>query len=121
MPDGHPPMNDKRADVISAPPTAEPLRAVGDGMRTLIRQAFALLGLALIIIAIPIGFVTPFLPIGLPIAIIGVALLGRNSLWGKRWMEGILERHPRIERLAPNWLMKAVFGREKAAHTKKPT
>ncbi|MEL6861886.1 MAG: hypothetical protein AAGL09_10080 [Pseudomonadota bacterium] len=82
-------------------------------MRTLVRQAFALLGLLLIAIAVPIAFVTPLLPIGLPIAILGVVLLGRNSLWGRRWMEGVLERHPRVERFAPNWMMKAVFGREK--------
>ena len=92
-----------------------PLGVVGSGVRTLVRQAFAILGLVLIAIAIPIAFVTPLLPIGLPIAILGVVLLGRNSLWGRRWMEGVLERHPRVERFAPNWLMKAVFGREKRA------
>lgn len=90
-----------------------PYTAISSGVRTIVRQAFALLGLALIIIAIPLGLITPFLPIGLPIAIVGVALLGRNSLWGKRWMESVIARHPRIERLAPNWLMVAVFGREK--------
>lgn len=119
MPDGHPPMKDDRAR--NDAPIAQPLRVVGDGMRTLVRQACALLGLALIVIAIPIGFVTPLLPIGLPIAIVGVVLLGRNSLWGKQWMERILARHPRIERFAPNWLMKAVFGREKSPHMKKPS
>ena len=85
----------------------------------LLGQAFALLGLVLIAIAVPIAFVTPLLPIGLPIAILGVVLLGRNSLWGRRWMEGVLDRHPRVERFAPNWLMKAVFGREKRPHDKK--
>lgn len=90
-----------------------PLGVVGSSVRTLVRQAFALLGLVLIAVAIPIAFVTPLLPIGLPIAILGVVLLGRNSLWGRRWMEGVMERHPRVERFAPNWLMKAVFAREK--------
>lgn len=90
-----------------------PLGVIGTSIRTLIRQAFALLGLVLIAVAIPIAFVTPLLPIGLPLAILGVVLLGRNSLWGRRWMEGVMERHPRVERFAPNWLMKAVFGREK--------
>ncbi|MEL7043205.1 MAG: hypothetical protein AAGL90_16925 [Pseudomonadota bacterium] len=90
-----------------------PLGIVGESVRTLVRQAFAILGLVLIAIAVPIAFVTPLLPIGLPIAILGVILLGRNSLWGRRWMEGVLQRHPRIERFAPNWMMKAVFGREK--------
>ncbi|MEL6474199.1 MAG: hypothetical protein AAFQ21_08935 [Pseudomonadota bacterium] len=92
-----------------------PLGVVSGGMRTIIRQLFALLGLVLIIIGVPIAVLTPFpfIPIGLPIVILGVVLLGRNSLWGRAWMEGILSRHPGIERFAPNWLMKAVFAREK--------
>lgn len=95
------------------PLVGQPIAAMGQGMRTLIRQIFAILGLVLIAVAVPIAIVTPILPIGLPIAIIGVVLLGRNSLWGRRWMEGILERHPSVERFAPNWLMKLVFGRDK--------
>lgn len=110
MPDGSSPFGKERLKQSAA---TAPLGVVGSSVRTLVRQAFAILGLILIAIAIPIAFVTPLLPIGLPIAIVGVVLLGRNSLWGRRWMEGILERHPRVERFAPNWLMKAVFGREK--------
>ena len=86
---------------------------VAAGARSVLRQGLAILGLILIIIAFPIGFVTPFLPIGAPIGIVGVLLLGRNSIWGRRWMERVLLRHPWIERMAPNWLMKLVFGREK--------
>jgi len=110
MPDGSSPFN---KDSLKQNAATAPLGIVGASVKTLIRQAFALLGLLLIAIAIPIAFVTPLLPIGLPIAILGVVLLGRNSLWGRRWMEGVLERHPRVERFAPNWMMKAVFGREK--------
>ncbi|MEL7546327.1 MAG: hypothetical protein AAGJ84_06725 [Pseudomonadota bacterium] len=106
-------MNDR--NVEKAVPGAS-YTAIGSGVRTVVRQTFALIGLALIVIAIPLGLITPFLPIGLPIAIVGVVLLGRNSLWGKRWMESVIARHPRIERLAPNWLMVAVFGREKRTH-----
>ncbi|WP_375209694.1 hypothetical protein [Hyphomonas jannaschiana] len=80
------------------------------------RQMLAVLGLMHIVVAIPVGMATPFLPIGLPLAIIGVILLGRNSVWGRRWMEGILTRHPRVERFAPSWLMRLVFGREKRDH-----
>ncbi len=87
---------------------------------TVVRQVFALLGLAMIIVAIPIALMTPFLPIGLPIAIIGVILLGRNSVWGRNWMEGVMQRHSRVERLAPNWLMKLVFGRDKKSQPPKP-
>lgn len=90
-----------------------PLQTVTTGLRTLLRQFLALFGLVLIVVAIPIAFVTPILPIGLPIAILGVVLLGRNAIWGKRWMEGVLARNPRLEKFAPGWLMKAVFGREK--------
>ena len=90
-----------------------PLQTVTTGIRTLIRQMLAILGLLLIVIAIPIAFVTPILPVGLPIAIIGVALLGRNAIWGKRWMENMMARNPKLERFAPNWLMRLVFGREK--------
>ncbi len=110
MADGSPQFEEDRIKQSAA---IAPLGAVGLGVRTLIRQACALLGLVLIGISIPIAFVTPFLPIGLPIGIVGVILLGRNSLWGRRWMEGILDRHPRVERFAPNWLMKAVFARSK--------
>ena len=77
------------------------------------RQMLAVVGLVHIAVAIPVGMATPFIPIGLPIAIIGVILLGRNSEWGRRWMEGIMERHPQVERFAPHWLMRLVFGREK--------
>ncbi|MCR9195409.1 MAG: hypothetical protein NXH88_11790 [Hyphomonas sp.] len=115
MPDGSSPFGKERLKQGAA---AAPLGVVGSSVRTLIRQAFALLGLALIAVAVPIAFVTPLLPIGLPIAILGVVLLGRNSLWGRRWMEGVLDRHPRVERFAPNWLMKAVFGREKRSSNK---
>ena len=114
MPDGSSSFDKDRLKQTAA---GAPLGVVGASVRTLVRQAFALLGLALIAIAVPIAFVTPLLPIGLPIAILGVVLLGRNSLWGRRWMEGVLERHPRVERFAPNWMMKAVFGREKRSHT----
>ncbi|MEM1088234.1 MAG: hypothetical protein AAGH90_10930 [Pseudomonadota bacterium] len=110
MPDGSPHLDPKQTRGVGVP-----FGIVGQSMRTLIRQCFALLGLLMIIIAIPIAFVTPILPIGLPIAIVGVVLLGRNSIWGRNWMEGVLSRHPRMERFAPNWLMKAVFGRNKRA------
>ena len=110
MPDGSPHLDPKNQTE-----TAPPFGAVGQSMRTLIRQLFALIGLVMIIIAIPIAFVTPILPIGLPIAIVGVVLLGRNSIWGRNWMESVLARHPRMELFAPNWMMKAVFGRSKRA------
>jgi len=96
--------------------TAAPLNLVNHGLRTVVRQTLAVLGLFFIIIGVPLAILTPFpfVPIGLPVVILGVVLLGRNSLWGRRWMEGILERHPTVEKYAPDWLMKLVFGRDKA-------
>lgn len=77
------------------------------------RQALALVGLFLVIISVPVAIATPFLPIGLPIGVMGVALLGRNSVWGQRLLNHLLSKKPELERLAPEWLMKLVFGRPK--------
>jgi drug/metabolite transporter (DMT)-like permease len=91
----------------------KPVHVFRNGVNVAFRQILALVGLVLIIVAIPVAIMTPVLPIGLPMAIVGVVLLGRNAVWGRRWMEGMLLRHPRLERFAPNWLMKLVFRREK--------
>jgi len=95
------------------PKGKDPIAAARQALNTAVRQFFATLGFFLIIIAIPIAFASPLIPIGLPIGIVGVILLGRNSIWGRNWMEGVLEKHPRVERFAPNWLMRLVFAREK--------
>ena len=115
MPDG---THSQLDDHDNRPGSLRPFGGVRTGVQTLIRQAFAILGLILIIIGVPLAAVTPFpfVPIGLPVVILGVVLLGRNSVWGRNWMEGVLRRWPSIERFAPNWLMKAVFGRDKAAN-----
>jgi len=98
-------------------PFNKPIGGFRQQVNSAFRQVLAVVGLVHIAVAIPVGMATPFLPIGLPIAILGVILLGRNSEWGRRWMEGIMARHPRVERFAPNWLMRLVFGREKRDHT----
>lgn len=103
-----PPMTDATAGTFR-----KPIDSARKHVGGFFRQMLAVVGLMHIAIAIPVGMATPFLPIGLPIAIIGVILLGRNSVWGRRWMEGIMTRHPRVERFAPNWLMRLVFGRDK--------
>ncbi|WP_371308890.1 hypothetical protein [Hyphomonas sp.] len=90
-----------------------PIHAIRGHVHIAFRQVLALIGLFMILIAIPIGFATPFIPVGLPIAIMGVVLLGRNAGWGRRWMERVMARHPHVERFAPHWLMRLVFGREK--------
>ncbi len=99
----------------SVAPPRNPLGVVRTGATTLVRQLLALLGLFLIVIGVPIAIMTPFpfVPIGLPIVILGVILLGRFSVWGHNWMERMMARHPRIEQMAPNWVIRLVFGRDK--------
>ena len=110
MPDDHRP---SPSETTFAPPMK--INSLRQGVNVAVRQMLALLGLVLIVLAVPVAFATPFIPVGLPMALVGVVLLGRNAVWGRRWMEGMLVRHPRLERMAPNWLMKRVFGREKQA------
>lgn len=98
---------------VYAPP--KPIHVLRNGVNVVARQTLAVTGLGMIVLSIPVGIATPFLPVGLPMAIVGAVLLGRNAVWGRRWMERILARHPKVERLAPGWLMRSVFGREKRA------
>ena len=86
---------------------------VGFGARVVGRQALAVTGLVLVILSIPIGFLTPFIPIGLPIGIFGSALLARNSVWGQRFIGHIVEKNPALEKVTPNWLVRLVLGRDK--------
>jgi drug/metabolite transporter (DMT)-like permease len=88
--------------------------AVFKGVRLIGRQTLALIGLLLVILSVPIGFLTPFLPIGLPVGIFGSALLARNSVWGQRLIRHLLRRYPRLEKIAPNWLLALILGKEKA-------
>lgn len=88
---------------------------MGQGARTIWRQALALIGLLLVILSIPIGFLTPFLPIGLPVGIFGSALLARNSVWGQNLIRHWLQRYPKLKKIAPDWLLKLILGEDKAA------
>lgn len=94
-------------------PPQKPARTIAKGAEVAVRQVFAVTGLSLIIVAVPVGMLTPLLPIGLPMAIVGVILLGRNAHWGRKWMEKMMGRWPSLERFAPHWLMRLVFGRDK--------
>jgi hypothetical protein len=105
--------DDPHMTADQAATSSKPAAGLRNGVNVALRQILALTGLIMIIVAIPIAFVTPIIPVGLPIAIVGVVLLGRNAMWGRRWMESVLARHPRVERFAPNWLMRLVFGRDK--------
>lgn len=100
------------------PPLGQPIAAMGHGVRSVVRIVAAGFGVFFIVIGVPLAMITPFpfVPIGLPVVILGVVLLGRNSVTGRRWMEGVLVRYPKVERFAPHWLMKLVFGRDKRVH-----
>ncbi|MEL7480669.1 MAG: hypothetical protein AAGJ29_03835 [Pseudomonadota bacterium] len=104
-----------KQDPPTGPVDPAPFTGVRQGIRTLSRQTFAIIGLALIILSVPIGFLTPFLPIGLPMGIAGAALLARNAVWGQRLIGWMLRRHPRLERLSPNWLIRMILKRDKRA------
>ena len=88
------------------------VRSAVDGIMRFLRPILAGLGAFLIIIGVPIAMMTPFpfVPIGLPIVILGTVLLARNSTAGKRWMQNMLEHHPKLERFAPQWLLKLILG-----------
>ena len=69
----------------------KPIGSIRNGVNVALRQILALIGLVMIIVAIPIAFVTPLLPIGLPIAIVGATVSGARLLLdrvldgGSRW------------------------------------
>ena len=57
------------------------------------------LGVVIVILSIPIGALTPFLPVGLPLTILGIVLIGRNSRWGKRLVVSAARWNPRTRKL----------------------
>ncbi len=63
------------------------------------KAALSLLGLILVILAIPVGILTPFIPVGLPLAIAGLILIGRNSRLGKGVMVTTARRYPRARQI----------------------
>ena len=77
---------------------------------SIFRNALAILGVILIPTGVIVALLTPILPVGLPIVILGVVLIARNATWGKRILQSILNRHPTLERFAPDWLLKLIFG-----------
>ncbi|MEM7006973.1 MAG: hypothetical protein AAF498_13935 [Pseudomonadota bacterium] len=105
-------MTDYRTTEIHGAGASQPERriGVGVGMKILFRQALALLGLFLVILSVPVGFLTPFLPVGLPLGILGSALLARNSVWGQQLIRYLLNRYPKLDKLTPDWLLKLITG-----------
>lgn len=95
-------------------PRARSGNAFQQSISAIVRSALAILGALLIPIGVVIAFLTPILPIGLPIVIVGVVLLARNAVWGRRFVQGTLRKYPKLERFAPDWLLKLIFGEGKA-------
>jgi hypothetical protein len=76
------------------------------------RVSLAGTGVLLLILSVPIAILTPFpfIPIGVGIGVAGAALLARNSRQGKQWMARQINRHPRLDRMAPHWLKTLILG-----------
>jgi hypothetical protein len=68
--------------------------AFGAAVVLVIRAVCVAVGLALMFIAVPIGFFTPFLPIGLPIGILGLILVAAASKTLHRVITRFLQRFP---------------------------
>lgn len=63
------------------------------------KLAYTVFGLLLLILSVPIGILTPFIPVGLPIAIVGLVLIGRNSRFGRGILIRTARRRPMMRRL----------------------
>ncbi|RIJ15787.1 hypothetical protein D1227_13870 [Henriciella mobilis] len=96
-------------DPGSAPsgPDARARRAV-----SLWRAVLAGIGIFMLILAVPVGILTPFpfLPIGLGLGVGGATLLARNSSQGKVWLARQISKHSRLDRMAPDWLKALILG-----------
>ena len=104
-----------KADKRRSPRRALLRPMAGDGWKWCFGQSSPCWGVVLIIAGVPIAIATPLIPVGLPITILGVVLLARNSMAGRRWMQRTLKRHPRLERFAPDWLLRLILGKEGGA------
>ncbi len=91
-------------------PGSDPLQSFHRGVGSVVRATLALIGALLIPIGIIVGILTPLLPIGFPIIICGTVLLARNATWGRRFVRGTINRHPVLRKMAPNWLLRVIFG-----------
>ncbi len=100
--------SDDGSDTAEQP--VPPRNVVHQGAMALLRQALVIIGIILIPTGVIVALLTPIIPVGLPIVILGVVLVARNASWGARLFRSILHRHPRLERFAPDWLLKLIFG-----------
>lgn len=73
------------------------------------------MGTVLLVLSVPIGALTPFIPVGLPMAVVGLVLIGRNSRLGKGLILNAARRHRRtrqlyLTRLRPVLVRRAALG-----------
>ncbi|WP_300998303.1 hypothetical protein [Hyphomonas sp.] len=73
---------------VYAPP--KPIHVLRNGVNVVARQTLAVTGLGMIALAVPVGIATPFIPIGLPMAILGsscsgVTPSGAAAGWRASW------------------------------------
>ncbi len=83
--------------------------ALGAAIVLVIRAIFVALGLALIAIAVPVGLLTPILPIGAMIGFVGLIMVAAASKTLHRMITNTIKRFP--------WLWKRVrwaFGEKDA-------
>lgn len=90
------------------------------GFMAIVRSALAVIGFLLIPIGVIVAMLTPALPVGLPIIISGVVLASRNSAWGRRVFQAIVQKYPKLEKFAPDWLMRLIFGDDHQPMHKEP-
>jgi len=94
-------------------PPPIPIRVLRQGVNVPLRQALAVGGFAMIVLSVPSGILTPHVPVGLPMAIIGTVLFGSNAVWGRQWLSNVLKRHPKFEEAMPGWIVQLSLGRRK--------
>ena len=63
-------------------------------LQWVLKRVMLAIGAGLLILAIPIAIVTPILPVGLPLAVVGLLILLNNSNTAKRWFVRWGKRHP---------------------------
>lgn len=67
---------------------------VSEMMRWAFRQFAILIGASLVLISIPVALVTPVLPVGLPLAIVGLIILVNASERARRMFLRWAKRYP---------------------------
>ncbi len=67
---------------------------LGEMMRWAVRQFATVLGGLLVLISVPVALVTPVLPVGLPLLILGLVLLVNSSETARRMFLRWVKRYP---------------------------